>query len=85
MSPSGGVITVVDQPMMWSPLNRAFSSFSAKQTWLEVWPGVAWPRSVQPGPEASRRRRVRHRAEAAVGAFLQTGVGLAMVGGAARP
>ena len=29
MSPSGGVITVVDQPMMWSPEKQAFSSFSA--------------------------------------------------------
>ena len=50
MSPSGGVITVVDQPMMWSPENRAFSSFRPKQMWLEVWPGVARASMVQPWP-----------------------------------
>ena len=29
MLPSGGVTTVVDQPMMWSPIKQQFSSASA--------------------------------------------------------
>ena len=40
MLPSGGEITAVDQPMTWSPDSSALSSFSAKQRWLEMWPGV---------------------------------------------
>ena len=40
MAPSGGATMEVDQPMMWSPVNRAFSSTSSKQTWFMVWPGV---------------------------------------------
>ena len=50
MSPSGGTTTVVDHPITWSPVKRAFSSSRAKQRWLEVWPGVVMARRVQPGP-----------------------------------
>ena len=40
MSPSGGAMTLVDQPITWSPLNRMPASGSAKHRWFEVWPGV---------------------------------------------
>jgi len=36
---------------MPSPEKRAFSSFSAKQMWFEVRPGVAMASRVQPGPD----------------------------------
>ena len=39
MSPSGGAMTLVDQPITWSPLNRMLGSASAKHRWFEVWPG----------------------------------------------
>ena len=32
-------MTLVDQPITWSPEKRTRSSRSAKQTWFEVWPG----------------------------------------------
>ena len=40
MSPSGGEMMLVDQPMMWSPVKSAFSSRSWKHMWFDVWPGV---------------------------------------------
>src|SRR5665213_1343185 len=50
MSPSGGAITLVDQPMTWSPVNSVFSLASAKHRWFEVWPGVSIAARLQPGP-----------------------------------
>ncbi len=50
MLPSGGAMTLVDQPMTWSPENSTRSSSSAKQRWFEVWPGVWTAVRCQPGP-----------------------------------
>ena len=49
---SGGAITLVDQPITWSPENSAFSCGNAKQRWLEVCPGVATASIVQPSPDS---------------------------------
>ena len=43
-------MTVVDQPITWSPVNRACSSASAKHRWLDVWPGVWTAPIVHPSP-----------------------------------
>ena len=50
MSPSGGVTTVVLQPITWSPVNSARSSARAKHRWFEVCPGVWTASKVHPGP-----------------------------------
>ena len=60
MSPSGGETTVVDQPMTWSPVNRAPVPSSAKQRWLEVWPGRG-DRRERPAARLRRARRRRAR------------------------
>ena len=41
-------MTVVDQPITWSPEKSACSSASAKHRWLEVWPGVWTARDRPP-------------------------------------
>src|SRR5579875_3247824 len=43
-------MTLVDQPMTWSPLNRMPCSGQAKHRWFEVWPGVCTASSSHPGP-----------------------------------
>src|SRR6185312_11459669 len=58
MSPSGGAMTLVDQPITWSPENSVCSSGSAKHRWFEVWPGVCTAARRQPGPSTASPSRM---------------------------
>ena len=64
MSPSGGLMTTVDSPMMWSPEKSSRSSSSWKQRWFDAWPGV-WTAlrrnsvASMPSPSASARSITR--------------------------